>query len=71
MRDASSPDNTGHIGAIVSVLFEDGSIVLLKFKIKNFTESLLRDVVQFKEGSPVISRWLLLSNVFVYVFTHR
>lgn len=50
MTDDSPSDPSGPLKAMVSVLFEDGSIVLLKIRCKDGRESIVRDLVQFKEG---------------------
>ena len=50
VTDESSSEATGPLRVLVSVLFEDGSIALLKIRAKAYGESILRDLVQFKEG---------------------
>ena len=50
VEDDSSVDPTGPLKVTVSVLFEDGSIVLLKIRCQDGREAIVRDLVQFKEG---------------------
>jgi hypothetical protein len=50
VSDVSSADVSGPLCILVSILFEDGSIIMLKIKAKDSCHSLMRDLVQFKEG---------------------
>ena len=51
LTDHSRADQEGPLGMILSVLFEDGSILLLHISAKNWKQSLLQDLVHFKEGN--------------------
>lgn len=54
VKDTSSENMSGPLSVIISLLFEDGSIILLKIKTKNVGHSILQDLVQFKEGNETV-----------------